>query len=175
MAKSRASTTADKKPGPKRASPAEQRGPASKRPSARPVAREQSPPAGQGRPVTIKPSKAEKSEARTEAKAVRSATESRAPRAEESKASRKAPGQAAAAGKGGSKQKGVSREQALATIRAALEAKKQRARQAPPWPGADPHQHRANEPTAEAESEADDQTDKQQRSQRDRHETRGVR
>jgi len=43
------------------------------------------------------------------------------------------------------KQKPVSRDQALATIRALVEAKKQKARQPPPWPGADPHQHRAHE------------------------------
>lgn len=50
----------------------------------------------------------------------------------------------------------VTPEQALASTRALLEAKKLRARQPPPWPNADPYNHSHHEPvidTQESEEE----------------------
>jgi hypothetical protein len=82
------------------------------------------------------------------------------------------------------KSKGTSRDQALATIRALVEAKKQRARQPPPWPGADPHQHRAHEAQERSAEESarveekrakDDRVEPEQQAQRDKHEAKGVR
>ena len=78
------------------------------------------------------------------------------------------------------KRKPITREQSLATIRALVEAKKQRAKQPPPWPGADPHQHRAPDATAPAEVTGPkpgepERVEPERRAQRDRHETRGVR